>query len=505
MTRATHHHHPGYAGPRRGWRSVVVLAAALLLGGAACGGPPPAPAPPGMPPLAAPWPQRPVVDLAFNVAPDLRSVTGRERVVFTPDLPTCELVFRGWANKPTAAATGTAMTLTDTTVGGQPTAARVEPGGAPPGAPGTLIEVPLPRCLAPGESVTAELGFELRLGADADERLGMSPATRTAWFGSGFPLLAWVRGQGWARDPAVDIPGESTVSEDFRLASLAVTAPAGDAVAGTGTPAGQTPGPGPGTTTHRYRADAVRDVAVSVGHYQVLDRDVAAGDGPSAHPIRLHLFTPTAGTRVDAATWTRELDEQITALTALLGPFPYPDLWVSIVPAQSDGTEYPAALQFGDVRPNPLRALITHELAHQWFYSLVGNNQARDPWLDEALATYAETIGSRTQPDYQLDDIPDRVSGQMGAPMTSWESRGFAAYNQGVYVQGAAVLLEARRRAGPDRFDPALRAYIAANAHRIATPTDFARAMAELPQATGLLTRYGALSPTAPGRGPPNR
>ena len=36
--------------------------------------------------------------------------------------------------------------------------------------------------------------------------------------------------------------------------------------------------------------------------------------------------------------------------------------------------------------------LITHEVAHQWWYNVVGNNVIDDPWLDEALATYSYVI-----------------------------------------------------------------------------------------------------------------
>jgi hypothetical protein len=50
--------------------------------------------------------------------------------------------------------------------------------------------VPLTDCPDPGESVRAELEFQLVLGANADERVGHSPGTQTAWFGSGFAALA---------------------------------------------------------------------------------------------------------------------------------------------------------------------------------------------------------------------------------------------------------------------------------------------------------------------------
>ncbi|MGH3897071.1 MAG: hypothetical protein ACRDTA_02235 [Pseudonocardiaceae bacterium] len=117
---------------------------------------------------------------------------------------------------------------------GRPVTSQVSPAGVPPGSPGTLIEVPLAECLDPGESVRAELGFRLTLGEGADERVGFSPETQTAWFGSGFPLLAWSRGRGWARNPAVPMNGETAASEDFMLSALSVTAPTDYRVMGTG-------------------------------------------------------------------------------------------------------------------------------------------------------------------------------------------------------------------------------------------------------------------------------
>lgn len=446
----------------------------------------------GTPPLADPasydaglWPQRPVVELSFDVAPDLRTVTGRESVLFTPDMRTCELVFRAWPNNPTMFKAGSSLTVTDTSVDGRPVTSQVIAAGAPPDAPGTLIEVPLAECLDPGESVRAELGFQLVLGADADERVGHSPGTQTAWFGSGFPLLAWVRGSGWARDPAVPMNGETATSEDFMLAALSVTAPTEYRVIGTGVAAGEIPGGASGTTTHRFTAAAVRDVSVAVGRYDVLDREVGG--------VRLHLATPEAGTKADPQDWADEIGAAITSLTALFGPFPYPELSVAITPGQSDGTEFPTALQFGDVRRSQLQALAAHEVSHQWVYSLVGNNQAENPWLDESLATFAEAIAGGDANDYRNRDISRRVVGLMGQPMTYWaDNGGFDRYSEGVYNQGAALLLQARRQVGADHFDAALRSYIAANAHQVATPADFAHAFTDA-QVLDLLGKAGAL------------
>jgi hypothetical protein len=469
-------------GPTLTRRRTLALLAAL--GGAAVLAPGCATAT-GAPP-SRPWPQRPRVDLSFDVADDLRTVSGRERVVFTPDQDVTELVFRAWPNRPSGARSGTSLTVDGATVDGAPAPLRVVSAGAPPGAPGTLVEIPLPGRVPAGRAVTVDLGFSLVLGADADERFGSSPSTRTAWFATGFPLLAWVRGQGWARDDAVALPGETSTSEQMALASLTVVAPSGDAVAGTGTALGTSPGPRPGTTAHRFTADAVRDVAVSVGRFAVLEEDLGS--------TRLHLFTPLAGARLPPEDWAQALGDGLDALTPQLGAFPYPDLWVTVVPSQSSGIEFPGALQFGDVGPGRVFPLAAHELAHQWFYGLVGNNQARHPWLDESFATFAEAVAVGSEGDFALEDIADEVAGDLGAPMAEWASRGgFGLYYEGVYRQGAAVLLEARRRAGAERFDTALGAYLAIHAHRVAAPTDVAAAFRDVPEAIGLLNEYGAL------------
>jgi hypothetical protein len=280
--------------------------------------------------------------------------------------------------------------------------------------------------------------------------------------------------------------GETAVSEDFMLCDLSVTAPTRFTVLGVGTFAGEVAGPTMGTTTHRFTAPAIRDVTVEVGRYEVLHRDI--GD------VHLHLATPTSGTKVTATRWADQIEHAVTGLTQILGPFPYPDLTVAITPGQSDGTEFPTALQMSDSTGADLPALVSHELAHQWFYSLVGNNQAQDPWLDEALATFGEALVGGTAHEYAYDRTPQRLVGLMGRPMSYWVSNGgFGRYTEAVYDQGAAVLLEARRRVGAHTFDAHLRTYVSAQAHRVATPASFAETFADQPPVLDLLRTAGAI------------
>ena len=36
--------------------------------------------------------------------------------------------------------------------------------------------------------------------------------------------------------------------------------------------------------------------------------------------------------------------------------------------------------------------VVAHEVAHQWWYSLVGNDQIDEPWLDEAFAQFTTAL-----------------------------------------------------------------------------------------------------------------
>ncbi|MFH5822977.1 M1 family aminopeptidase [Georgenia sp. AZ-5] len=468
---------------RRAW---IAAAAALALAACTAGD---EPGPSGVSATAT-WPapaaDRPVVELRFDVAEDLRSVDGRERVSFTPDLPVCELVFRSWPNKPYTARAGSSLEVRAVTVGGEPARFLVLPGGAPEGAPGTLVEVPLPRCVDAGTTVEAELDFDLTLGEGVDERVGVAPEAQVAWFGSAFPLLAWETGRGWAREDAVDVAGEVATSETFDLRSLEVLAPAGHEVLAAGESLGTAPA-GQGRV-HRFGAPAVRDVTVTVGQLDVLTREAGG--------VRVHLGAPAAGTRVPLPTWADQVERSLGELTALLGPVPYDDLWISVLPGGADGVEFPGAVQMRDTDPGRDRWLVTHELAHMWFYGLVGNNQGRDPWIDESFTSMVQRVADEPDQDpAPSGEALSPVADEVGRPMRYWTrfDRPSAAYVQAVYVAGADALLRARGRVGAEAFDAALRGYLRDNAHQVVEPADVRRAFEDLPAVLVELREAGAL------------
>lgn len=461
------------------------MALVVTLSACTSGDESPAPAPADVS-YAAPWPDRPVVDLRFDLTTGLDSVEGSETVRFTAERRVCELVFRLWANKPELASYGDELEVTAASVDGRTVHPRATAAGAPAATPGSLLRLPLRRCLTAGQHATAHLDFVLHLALDSTERVGRSQDL--AWFGTGFPLLAWQRAEGWATNPVVDQIGEMTSSEEFRLRELEVVVPETYEVLGTGEPLGREPGPVDGTAVERFAAESVRDVAVTAGELETYDRELPDG-------TTVHVGGPAVGTGTPLSDWADEVERAVVDTAAQLGPHPYDDLWVSVIPDCPSGIEFPGAIQFADLpvgRPE-FSLLVSHEVAHMWFYGLVGNNQGTSPWLDEALATYTQQLVDDALP-VVAPLMPERVKGRVGESMVWWARPATRqSYGIGVYGQGAAMLAEARTSIGADTFDAMLREYVATQAHRIATPEDFAAAFADAPEAVAVFRRYGAL------------
>jgi hypothetical protein len=128
-----------------------------------------------------------------------------------------------------------------------------------------------------------------------------------------------------------------------------------------------------------------------------------------------------------------------------------------------------------------------------WFYALVGNDQGRDPWIDEGLATWAEARAMDSLPELRSRSIPSDGRGRAGESMSYWAPRA-GSYYRSVYVQGA-LALDALGDA--DLVDCALRHLVARDAFEIATNASVIEALQTVfPDAGSVLARYG-ISPRA--------
>jgi hypothetical protein len=428
-----------------------------------------------------PDPDRPVVSLRFDLAPDRRSVTGTEHVVFVPDLPTPELVFRLWPNGPEGGRTKASLTVSRAAAAGSGPF-RTDSAGGRRDTQGTLLTIPLAAPLPVGRPVTADLAFVLRLPPPTFDRMGSDGTV--AWWGSAHPMLAWERGVGWDRSPASPLPGETASSEAART-EVTVTAPATDTVVGPGHAAAPVHAEG-GRRAWQFDAPTVRDVAIAAGRLSRASASVAAGSGPPTQVV----VSAAPDEAAEAAPLLAEGRRAVPLLAQAFGPVPFPVIHLVALPGVfPSAIEYPGVAFFFPEKPDAWRPFAVHEIAHQWFYALVGNSQARDPWLDEAFATYAEILVDGARPAWRR---PLTEGGPVGGSMTSF-GQDYGAYRDAVYRKGSTALATARTRAGAAAFDAALRCYVRREAWRISTPAAVGSALAGLPQAVATLREAGAL------------
>jgi hypothetical protein len=430
---------------------------------------------------AAPDSERPIVSLTFDLAADHRSVTGTESVIFTPDRAVDELVFRLWPNGPEGGRRDASMTVTTAT---SPNAEpfRTSSAGGRRGTQGTLLSIPLGRTAPAHQPISADLTFTLQLPNATWDRYGTDG--RTSYWGSGHPLLAWQRGFGWDRDPASPLPGETATSE-AATTSIAVTAPASDTVLAPGTGAPPVDAPG-GRKLWRFTDEAIRDVGIVSGPLTTATTHLRIANKPVQVIAAVAPGLPTMSTSLLLSEARRALP----ALAAQFGPVPFDTLRVVAVPGLvASGLEYPGMAW---VLPQPdaasTRVVETHELAHQWFYAMVGNDQATSPWLDEAFATFAESLVDDNAQAYSAPVGGERV----GRSMASF-GRDYDLYDAVVYGAGTTALHAARAAAGSAAFDAAIRCYVRTQAWSVATPGDLTAQLRSLPAALAVLRRAGAV------------
>ena len=132
---------------------------------------------------------------------------------------------------------------------------------------------------------------------------------------------------------------------------------------------------------------------------------------------------------------------------------------------------------------NYLTFVAVHETAHQWWFDGVANDQALEPWLDESLTTYSESIYYESvHPDLLSYWWSNRINffhpqGDIDIPVYNAENDD--VYKQAVYFNGASFLQELRERIGDEAFFAFLQDYFTENRGQVATADDFFRILDE--------------------------
>jgi peptidase M1-like protein len=320
--------------------------------------------------------------------------------------------------------------------------------------------------LQPGAVATFSLGYGLALPAKRYEQtfgyLGYQ-LNLTDWYPFVVPYSAgWVLHDSWTF-------GEHLVYDaaDYDV-NIKVNDPAVIIAA-------SAPAESNGDSTH-YHLEAARTFAFSAS-----DKFKVAESAVGTVAIRSYYFAGDENAS-QAVVWMAT--QSLGLYGVKFAPYPYPSLSVveTEVPdgQEFDGLVFLAEKFYSDYNGTAKSNLVTigtHEIAHQWWFGLVGDDQALEPWLDEALAVYSEKIFY----EYDYPRYGDwwwnfRVNyfGPSGwVDTTIYNGGTFRLYTDAVYLNGANFLDDLRTRLGDEAFFAFLQDYALRFAHGRATTHDF--------------------------------
>jgi len=315
----------------------------------------------------------------------------------------------------------------------------------------TAVRVDLDAPLEPGARTS--LRFDLRiLVPSRNDRFGA--AHGMSLLGTPLPTLAVHDDRGWHLDPFVAF-GESFYSV---VGSYRVTLDVPKDLA--------TPTTG---STEGVRTAADREIRTFVAE-DSRDFEWAAGafreltDRVGDTLVRVSYLPDLVGDQ-DAARMLGVARDAMTTFRDAFGPYPYPEVDVVLTAFRRyGGMEYPQL-----VFVNPKATYLTHELAHQWWFGIVGNDEYAEPWLDESLATWSMFLPIRPWLGCHDPSWPSPTA-RITNDMAYWSDhqQEYAT----IYRGGGCMFADLARRFGLDRIEEILAGYAESNRFDVARADD---------------------------------
>ena len=402
-----------------------------------------------------------VYHLDFTLSDDMTRLTGRLEVRYTnaENIPLDEVLFRLFPN-----ILGGEMTVDGVQVNGQPATTRLEKENS-------VLRVTMPQPLQPGEQVVIAMAYDVVIPTTAgsnyavfaylDDILALAHA---------YPMIpAYDDEIGWY-DEVPPNYGDVTYS-DTAYYLVRASLPAGQVVQASGFELAREEQDGRQVIT--WAAGPMRDFyLVSSARYQVIEETV--GD------TVIRAYAPEGYSDMNELALGYAVDA-LQVFNRYYGIYPFTELDVAGTPTLAGGVEYPGvivvALDLYDPNQRFFEVATAHEVGHQWFYSVVGNDQVHHPWLDESLTQYntllyfQEVHGdegyrmernnlARRWESIDYADIP------LDLPVSAYDE---AEYSGIIYGRGGLFFDELRKKMGDDTFETFQKAYYTAFQWDIAT------------------------------------
>lgn len=486
------------------------------------------------------WQNRVAYDIEATLHPDARRVTASERITFTNESPD-SLSFL-WVLLPHERfREGSRSDLLDGRPGGRDGGFEIERVAlerngrtveAEPRIVDTRMKVALPRPLAPGGGPESRVILRIDWGFDFPE------SGRSAWgetpHGPIFEATMWYPRiavyddvRGWNTLPFL---GAGEFYLEFGDFDFAVTVPRDYLVMGSGElqNAGEVL-----TATQRRRLERARgsDSTVWIRRPEEVEDPSSrpTGSGPLTWRFRMEDTRDVAWAASPAFAWDAsriDLPEDRTALAMSAYPpesagdsawgratdmaersieifsrdwYPYPWPVAVSVAGPVGGMEWPGLVTNSSRATGYLLFLLqSHEHGHNWFPMIVGSDERRHAWMDEGFDTFIDIYAHE---EYAGGEFAPKRDGEY-APQGGNPAREIAKYlthpasqpmttrydlvnrrfdhHLAYYKSALGLVLLREVILGPERFDPAFRAYVRRWAFKHPQPADFFRTIEDV-------------------------
>ncbi len=422
-------------------------------------------------------PNASVYHIEFNIAEDIYHISGTEEVRYTnaEDIPLDQVQLRLFPN-----ILGGEMTISNLTVDEQSMTPRLE-------LQNSLLIVPLATPLAPGQSVVLQMDFAITVPQSVELNYGvLSYFDDVLTLAHAYPMIAVYDDEGWNSE----IPPQSgdVTYADTSFFLVKITAPqdlklvtSGQTISSSESGEMQTLHVASGPARDFYLAASPNYEELSQTFGEVTVRSYAPANAKEGAQMALDVAA-----------------RAIEDFSARYAPFPYTEFDIVSTPTLALGIEYPGMIAITsriydvdqDYRGAPasvyMESTVAHEVGHQWFYGLVGDDQLDEPWLDESLTQfatlqyYADEYGSSGEQGFRNSlearwDGVGRADIPIGLPVAEYSGQEYGAI---VYGRGPLFFVALRERMGTETFDAFLKEYTETLSWGIATP-EFLQSLAE--------------------------
>jgi hypothetical protein len=379
-----------------------------------------------------------------------------------------------------------------------------------PGAPdSTVVGVPLPEPLRPGQTAILDLDWTGRL-ATVPRRQGRRG--RHFDFAQWYPRVAAFDGARWHVQPLLP---QGEFFGEFGSYDVTLDVLADQVIGSTGVPVEGDPGwrqrPAGGGVETRYLRDhyppreaealgllpgataagrkRVRWRAEDVHHFGwsanpdfIYEAGTVARSGPDGGEIPIHVLYPPTDAEWGNGVVVERTRSAMEWIQRMFGPYPWPQL-TNLRRIEPGGTEFPMLLMNG----SPSEGLIVHEVTHQYLHGILANNEFAEGWMDEGFTAfmdiwYQEDHGRHGGWRADMDTIRswDRTGRSRPIAMPGADFPDMMTYQRMTYTKTALVFRMLRDLVGDETMRRILREYYARHAFQHVTEADFRAVAADV-------------------------